>query len=499
MDVAGDEAGGTAGARDRVADRAAGRAVALGAIALLVAGALEAWAVLGGLEPARFWDTPSYLHDAGHLARGELPPLGLRMPGYPAFVALVGGRGPDLGRVAGAQAALWVASVVLAYALVRRLTGSLAAALAAGLAALSFVDLLFMAVTIYSETLCLALVCGAALATVAAFGGRTRAAVAGAGLLWAAAALVRPIFLASAGVYLLAALLLAARRALARRDVALAWAAVAAVVLAMASLNLARAGRFEFSPGAGLSLLNHVGHPAVYRHLPPDQAPIREVYERLAAEQGREWIGWWRAVGPLAQVVAPELAEAAGRLEVTAAEPVAERVALRALAAVPGGWLRVWADAAEQLLGRFALQLGWSARPDGPPQWPPGAWQHRAARDAEAAWRVGMPWLSAAALLLPPLALWLRARRRRRGDDVPGPAGAGAALATLWAIAGVNAGLSPALEPWAGQMRYRFPIQHLLLGLAIGAAVLAARALRPARGLAGAGSPAPGAGAARRT
>lgn len=490
MDAAGTEAGGAAGTRAGVADRA----VALAAVALLVAGALEAWAMLGGLEPARFWDTPSYLHDAGHLARGEVPPLGLRMPGYPAFVALLGGRALDLGRVAGAQAVLWIASVVLAYALVRRLTGGLAAALAAGLAALTFVDLLFMAVTIYSETLCLALVCAAALATAAAFTGRTRGAVAGAGLLWAAAALVRPIFLASAGVYLLAALVLALRRALVRRDVALAWAGVAGVVLAMASLNLARAGRLEFSPGAGLSLLNHVGHPAVYRHLPPDQARIREVYERLAAEQGREWIGWWRAVGPLAQVVAPGEAEAAGRLEVAAAEPVAERVALRAIAAVPGGYLRVWAGAAEQLLGRFALQLGWSARPDGPPQWPPGTWQHRAARAAEAAWQVGMPWLSAGALLLPPLALWLRARRRRRhrGEDAAGPAGAGAALATLWAIALVNAILSPALEPWAGQMRYRFPIQHLLLGLVVSAAVLSARALRPPRGLAGAGE---GAGA----
>ncbi|ACL64842.1 conserved hypothetical protein [Anaeromyxobacter dehalogenans 2CP-1] len=492
MDAAGTEAGGAAGTRAGVADRAA----AVAAVGLLVAGALEAWAMLGGLEPARFWDTPSYLHDAVHLARGEVPPLGLRMPGYPAFVALVGGRALDLAQVAGAQAALWIASVVLAYALVRRLTGGLAAALAAGLAALSFVDLLFMAVTIYSETLCLALVCAAALATAAAFTGRTRGAVAGAGLLWAAAALVRPIFLASAGVYLLAALVLALRRALSRRDVALAWAGVAGVVLAMASLNLARAGRLEFSPGAGLSLLNHVGHPAVYRHLPPDQARIREVYERLAAEQGREWIGWWRAVGPLAQVVAPGEAEAAGRLEVTAAEPVAERVALRAIAAVPGGYLRVWAGAAEQLLGRFALQLGWSARPDGPPQWPPGTWQHRAARAAEAAWQVGMPWLSAGALLLPPLALWLRARRRRRHrrEDAAGPAGAGAALATLWAIALVNAILSPALEPWAGQMRYRFPIQHLLLGLVVSAAVLSARALRPALGLAGAGEGATGAG-----
>lgn len=477
MDAGGTEAGGAAAARGGVAAGAA----ALAALALLVAGTLEAWGMLGGLEPARFWDTPSYLHDAGHLARGELPPLGLRMPGYPAFVALVGGRAPDLGRVAGAQAALWVASVLLAYALVRRLTGSVAAGLAAGLAALTFVDLLFMAVTIYSETLCLAVVCAAALATAAAFTGRTRRAVVGAGLLWAAAALVRPIFLASAGVYLLAALLLGARRALARRDVALAWAAVAGVVVAMASLNLARAGRFEFSSGAGLSLLNHVGHPAVYRHLPPDQARIRAVYERLAAEQGREWIGWWRAVGPLAQVVAPGRAEAAARLEVAAAEPVAERVALRALAAVPGGWLRVSVDAAEQLLGRFALQLGWSARPDGPPQRPPGTWQHAAARAAEAGWRVAMPWLSAGALLLPPLALWLRARRRR-GGGAAGPAGAGAALATLWAVAVVNVVLSPALEPWAGQMRYRFPIQHLLLGLAVASAVLAARALRPARG-----------------
>lgn len=472
----------------------AGRGRAAAAAVLLLAAA-EASLLLGGLQPATFWDTPSYLHDAAHLAHGELPPLGLRMPGYPAFVALAGGRALDLGRVVAAQAGLWVTSVLLAFALVRRLTGSVAAGLAAALLALTFVDLLFMAVTVYSETLCLAAVCAASVATAAAFTEGRRAQVVGAGLLWTAAALVRPIFLASAAVYLGAALLRARRRALPARDVALAWAGAAAVVLAMASVNQLRAGRFRFSPGAGLSLLNHVGHPAVYRHLPPGQARVRAVYERLAAEQGPEWIGWWRAIGPLARVEAPPAqAAAAERLEVLAAEPIAERVAVRAIAAVPAGYLRVWAGAAEQLLGRFALQLGWTARPDGPPQWPPGSWRHRAARAAEAAWRVAMPALSAAALLLPPATLALLGRRRRRGLD-PGVPGTGWALGTLWAIALLNAGLSPALEPWTGQMRYRFPIQHLLLGLVVASAALWARALRPARGVA-AEEPAPRTGAA---
>lgn len=458
--------GGAAGPRRAWARRLG--AVACGALVLGLS--VAAWAAfLRGRAPSTFWDTPSFTDYAAALARGQLPPVGLRLPGYPVFLLLTGGRGLDLDRVVTAQLVLGMIGNVVVFEVARRLTRSALAGLAAALVVLSFPDLLFLGITVYSEPLCLFLVDAAALATVRAFQtGRPRWILAAAAL-WTGAALVRPVFLVAACLYALVAALAAARRRIDRRAVALACCALAAVVLGVAGVNRARSGPFQFAIGSGLSLLNYVGHPSVYRSLPPDQSEVRELYTGLARAQGAEWVGWWSAIETLAR-------RANAPLDPASQDRVARGVALRAIQAAPAGYLRVWRGAAEELLSDADLFYGWYERPGAPaPQWPEGAWQHRAAVEARDFWREHLVKVTHASLLLPVSALALLALARRRPDAPAG--GTVLAFLTLAAILAATVAVSTALEPWPGQLRYRYPVQHLHVVVAVVAAALSGSAL----------------------
>ena len=157
----------------------------MGRAALVVVLSVAAWAAfLRGLAPSTFWDTPSFTDYAAALAHGRLPPVGLRLPGYPVFILLAGGRGLDLDRIVAAQLLLGVVANLMVFEVVRRLARSALAGLAAALVVLTFADLLFMGITVYSEPLCLFLVDAAALATVLSFQQGRRRWILGAAALW---------------------------------------------------------------------------------------------------------------------------------------------------------------------------------------------------------------------------------------------------------------------------------------------------------------------------
>ncbi len=85
-----------------------------------------------------------------------------------------------------------------------------------------------------------------------------------------------------------------------------------------------------------------------------------------------------------------------------------------------------------------------------------------------------MTWAS---LLLPAAAFALLAAARRRAG---GPArGTVLAYFTLAAILAATVLVSTALEPWPGQLRYRYPLQHLHVVVAAAGAALVVGALAP--------------------
>jgi hypothetical protein len=417
-----------------------------------------------------YWDTPSYLEGALKLTVGRFPSIRLRLPGYPTFLALAGGRELDLARVVVAQCGLWVASNLLVFAVIRLLGGSLVAALAGALAAATFVDLLFMSFAIYSEPLALFAVDAAAVATVLALrpGPRQPAWTWAAALLWLGATLVRPIFVVPTAIFFVSALVAASRTGAPARGTLRPAAAVAAVLLAICAGNKAWSGTFHLTLGNGLSLLNYVGHPQIYERLPESLAPVRSVYAALATPD-RAPIGFWRAQDALLDALG-----VADR-RIASVERAARDTALACVRAVPTGYLEVWRDALAEYFSQYELFFGWvPGLGDATPWWPEGTWPHRAARAAERLWRGGIAALALASFAAPALALALRAASARARAAIPGRDAW--ALATLSAVLLATALASTAIEPWQGQMRYRMPVEHLHLAVAVAGAVLAGRA-----------------------
>ncbi|HET9793390.1 MAG TPA: hypothetical protein VFS34_02925, partial [Thermoanaerobaculia bacterium] len=104
-------------------------------------------------RPGRFWDTESYVRYARQWASGGLPHLDARTPGYPLLLLAAGTPIPRARRVVRAQRGLGVACGGLVFVLVLAMTRRRSSATAAGLAAPLLLDLTFMELVIYSETL----------------------------------------------------------------------------------------------------------------------------------------------------------------------------------------------------------------------------------------------------------------------------------------------------------------------------------------------------------
>ena len=424
-----------------------------------------------GLRPAVFWDTESFLAFARGLRTWDLPPLGMRTPGYPAFLLLAGGEHLSLERVMAAQLLLWICTNCLLYLLLHRLTGSRVVAILGTLPALLLFDTLFMAVTIYSETLALAVVTAASLATVMVFQARRKGlAAATAALLWTGACLVRPIFLAALGAFLAVLVVAAVLRVLAVRAVLPALVIPVLLLGSYAGYNLQRAGVFQ-ACGWKWSL------PARLRGPPRD---LREA-PRLAIgnPQGLRDPGTG-AGQPHCLVGRPSPLQAelgAGDLDLIAGDRLARQTALRAIRAVPGGYATVWWRTIRTFLTEYSLIFGFFETQDATaPQIAAKTTRLSIVWKVERFWRTVFGVVAIGCLLVPMLLLVARLLSQRwrafpRGPELW-------AITTLslvfWAVVLANT-LS---EPWLGQSRYRLPLEHLELGLFVASIALLVRGLR---------------------
>ncbi|MCU0292653.1 MAG: hypothetical protein MUF10_11805 [Thermoanaerobaculaceae bacterium] len=424
-----------------------------------------------GLRPAVFWDTESFLAFARGLRTWDLPPLGLRTPGYPAFLIFAGGEHLSLDRVMAAQLLLWICTNCLLCLLLYRLTGSTAVAILVTLPALLLFDALFMAVTLYSETLALCTVTAASLATVTVFQTRrTGLAAATAALLWTGACLVRPIFLAALGAFLAVLVVAAALRVLAVRAVLPALVLPVLLLGSYAGYNYQRARAFQLAVGNGLSLLNYVGHHEIYERLPDSQSVTRRVFEALAREKSSP-IAWWDSLHPLQDEMG------AGDLDLVAGDLLARQTALRAIRAVPGGYATVWWRTITAFLTEYNVVFGFFETQDATaPQAAAKTTRLSIVWKVERFWRMVFGVVAIGCLLVPMLLLVAQLHSYRWRAFLPGPEAW--AITTLYVVFWAVVLANTLNEPWPGQSRYRLPLEHLELGLLVASIVLLARGFR---------------------
>ncbi|MCG6962779.1 MAG: glycosyltransferase family 39 protein [Acidobacteria bacterium] len=441
--------------------------------------AVACWAVLARLAlvgmagPALYWDSGGYLRVAKRiLEHGFPPPLGFRPPGYPLFIIATSWGGSFLGGTVIAQHLLGVGTSVLMYLILFRITRSRAAGLLGVLAFSMMPDVLFMEVTIYSETVAMCLVTSCAFLMVAP---RVRSRLwAGwllCGIVTALATWTRPITLVLIPVVAMAILTsegwtgrqgksLVARLPLPSAAVARCLGAfLLPVVLLNGGLMMwhgVTSGRCRLANGMGTSSLNYLGHPAIYKNLPPNLEWISQVYEKLEPDRARwlPYIPWGRAIKPLME------ARRERGLPAADWDAAALDTTLRAVRARPAAYARIWLATLKAYWSSYRVQYGlWRTQNDvgriGRTQVGPA--RGRAVSLLESMWQRLQPVVSLLCLLAFPVACLDRGRQPALRWMV----------GWLWVCVVGAALVNTAIEPAVGQFRYRMMWSPLILTLAI--------------------------------
>lgn len=436
----------------------------LGLFAVVLASLAVRWLSVGWAVPVFSPDSDSYIRYATTwMATGHLPPVEQRTPGYPLFLIVTAGTGAAYARTVIVQHLLGIASTGLLYLLVVRLTARVWPAVVAVVVNLTLIDLLLMETVVYAETLAGTCITLASLALAhAATSDRHRTlwcTVCGAS--WLAATFVRPIYVvALAGFALLLCAWMLSRWQGPRRErlTCLATAVVAPflILAAYAWFNAAQThSKPRLADGAGYSLLNYLAYPEMYTALPPHMADVAAIYARNAPGAPLGYVWWWNTIEPIRALRIAQ-GQPAQR-----ADAVAFDTALQAIRERPWVYASIWRRTLGRLLFSYDLQHGLlvnNQRPPAPDNIRVSPRMYAAARWLESGWQRLMPFLSLAALLLPVTAFVLR------------PRAAGVNLALLGLILTVIV-TSVSLEPFTRQARYRIPIQHVLVAIAVAGAV----------------------------
>lgn len=460
--------------------RSARRSIYLGAAAAAAAAVVVRWILFGsGVDPVVSPDTSRYVEFANAWrTTGQLPPVSLRLPGYPLLLLWTAGAAANFHVTMFVQHALGVLSTVLLYALTVRLTGRVWLGLVATGIALLLIDIELMELVLYTETLTLALVTTGALSlalglTLRQAQGRpepSRGATCSgqvwwltlSGLAWTGAAFTRPVHLAALGVFVVILLVEYGRGRLRR------WALVPAALLPVALIvsymvaNGARdgTGRVRFVT-SGYHVLNYLAYPALYRNLPPEMADVQQIYLAKAPTAARELVWSWYTVDDLVKLHAAKYGP-------TAEDDVAVSTALQAIRARPLIAAGIWKDTLGRYLFTYDLLHGLlinNQRPPTPDNIQVAPAVYRTARVLESSWQVLTPILSLAAILMPLVAVWLK------GPRAPG-------LMAVWLVLVTVVLANVTSEPFSRQARFRIPVQYVMISLALAGAQAVAAGYR---------------------
>ena len=420
--------------------------------------------LVGLVRPSLFWDSGSFLDLAKWiLAKGFPPPVGLRPPGYPLFLLAAGGEGISLEGAVLVQRLLGVGSVVLVFLAARDLLRSRCLALAAA-ALFSFMpDLLFMEVTIYSETLTLFLLALSTWLLVRLW--RKPSSLlgwGGLGLLLALAGLTRPIMILPALFFGAAAFFpskkvsgegsgdLRLHHRLSR--LAAFLAPLVLLVGGMIAWNGARWGVYRIADGMGFSSLDYVGHPAIFKNLPPRLRWVTKVYESKEKEK-EPWLPYVR--WSLVYKGLMEEGRKAG-LDTKDWDRASLRITMDAVRVRPWAYMRIWLDAFWRYWTGYKVLYGlWERYQDLGQMEKVQVCLHRvwAVKVLEEVFSLLQPLLSFLALLSFPLVLigrkWEGGGRRL--------------VLWFWLTVLVVSLVNTGIEPCLGQFRYRMPWTPLIL------------------------------------
>ena len=440
----------------------------LGFIGIVVLAASIRAFIVGRLPAALYWDSASYIDFAEYIvSHRTLPPLGIRSPGYPFFLILAGGVQLDLSQIVFIQQVMGVGSTCLIYlSVLRALRTWRWAFCCAALFTLS-VDILFMEVTIYSETLITFFLCSLAYLLILGNSPSNERSIYWliAGVVSSFLLITRPVMqLIPMMIVLCMVLMLVTERVGIYCLSKLGWKQVVIYMFVPALVwgsyglfNLSESGFFRLALGRGFSLLNYVGHPQLYRRLPPELSHITSLYEKQALmNPGRSYFGWGEMLEPIID------AQRQMGFYYQDWDEAAFLVASRAILYNPTGYLRVWLPVFIEFNTSYFVWHGLFATPEVEQDLHNAqivSYKYEIVRFLEKAWRIVQPLLSLLSLISESVICVIFLKRK-----IPRTSKYGALY--IWAIFFVITLTSTAIEPSPGQARYRMPWQGLMLILA---------------------------------
>ncbi len=429
--------------------KALGRGLPLAEIGVLALCVALRVLFLAGTLPATFWDSPSYLVYASEwVQNGQLPPVGPRAPGYPAFLIAASLGPPDLGRVVWAQIAAGVIAGCAFFGAAKRLTNT-PAALAAVICLQLSVDLIFYEVTVYSESLTASLLCIFVYLAARAMGERSLVWPAAAGLTMAGLCLTRPAFQA---VLAASILLLVLFR---RRQAAVYFLAAFFPVMGFCLFNQSRDGVFRIAMGRGFSMLNYVGHPGIYGNLPPRLANVAGLYREVTAGLPPGAVVGW-GDGVLEKI---SVAEAAAGRVWRDWDEMGISVATCAIRANMPEYLKIWRRVFREYRADYFVWFGLYRNETVPVRDDTAqisGLRLRIVLGLRELWKLAQPYLTAANLFVFPAVLLF-------GLFLPERRKAAMLGLVLWAGFLLYSLGNTLIEPAPGQARYRAPWQGVLL------------------------------------
>ncbi len=425
--------------------------------------------LVGLVRPSLFWDSGSFLEVARWILEGRFPPpVTLRPPGYPLFLLAAGGGRISLEAAVLVQRLLGVASVLFLYLAAWELLRRRGPALVSAILFTFMPDLLFMEVTIYSETTALFFLT-LSFWLLVRLAGRPGSlpAWASLGFCLALGVLTRPILAVAAPFYAGAALTLprasqSTERNLLRSFLASPWASFSAFLLPLVVLvggmiywNGSKYGVYRLADGMGFSSLDYVGYPSIYKGLPPRLRWITRVYESKEKEK-EPWLPYVRW-----GLVYKDLLEEARRqgLDTSDWDRASLGITVRAVRARPGAYLGIWMNTFLRFWTKYEVVYGlWEhyRNREDPEKAQVCAERFFAVRVLKAIFAFLLPILAVLAFLSFPLTLADRAWKGR--GRLP--------VFWLWLVLGAASLANTAIEPCLGQFRYRMPWTPLVLLLA---------------------------------
>ena len=406
---------------------------------------------LHGTRPSIFWETDSYVSYATFLKDHLRPPgVGTRAIGYPLFLLIFGNLNFNV--IIIIQQLLGLTSGVILFSIMDQLTANSWISAATAIFYSLSVDVLFMEVTIYSETLSTFLLLLAIYAYLRATASPTKLNLSLLGLNIAFLAITRPIFQALIPLMAIFVLVPGLKRRGLKGIIPVLWfLMIPAIVMGTYSTyNFLHDRHFRIAIGRGFSSLDYLGFPEIYRNLPEDMSYIRDIYEEKAKESGQAYVGWGQALNPLLD------AQKKRGQPYRDWDEAAFFIFKKAVWANPKGYLAVWSRAFIEYMGDYVVWYGLYRNNDLPSDSKHSQVSipiYRCVRSIENMFKLIQPVLSYVALFSLVLTLIFRG-----SGEIPYVS---ILLISLMFVS--MSLLNTALEPYIGQARYRMVWQGIII------------------------------------